>query len=133
MYTIQDFQLIARELARTGGNRARAAENLRRERARFSTLSYTTVARIAKLDAFKPLLQQQSQYVQEADQKAALEVETRRSMQLQAGQDEPKILARQLLANILLSRQDTRGPKKPEEDEQLAHVALPLLKFLNGR
>ena len=133
MYTTQDFQLIARELARTGGNLARATENLRRERARFSTLSYRTVGRLAKLDSFKPLLQQQSQYVQEADQKAALEVETRRSMQLQAGQDEPKILARQLLANILFSRQDTRGPKKPEEDERLAHVALPLLKFLNGR
>ena len=133
MYTIEDFQLIARELARTGGNTAKTTGNLRRERARFSTLSRTTVARILRLDSFKPLLQEQSQYVQEAERKAAVVVETQRSMQLQAGHDEPKILARQLLSNILLSCQGTRDPKMREENEQLARLSLPLLKFLAGR
>lgn len=133
MYTIEDYQIIARELTRTGGNLSRAAENLRRERARFSTLAYGTIIRIAKLDSFAPLLIEQSKYVLAADRQAALEVEAERSKQLQAGKDEPKILARQLLSNILLSSQDTRDPKKCEERAELARAALPLLKFLAGR
>jgi hypothetical protein len=134
MYTAADLQIIARELARTGGNRARAAQNLRRERARFSTLSYKTITSIAKRVSFAPILQEQSQYVRDADHSAALEVETLRSRQLQAGQDEPKVLARQLLSTVLLSSQDLRQkPEDLEENERLVHATLPLLKFLSGR
>ena len=134
MYTPADLQIIARELARTGGNRARAAQNLRRERARFSTLSYKTITRIAKRVSFAPILQEQSKFVHDADQSAALEVETLRSRQLQAGQDEPRVLARQLLSTVLLSSQDLRQkPEDREENERLVRASLPLLKFLSGR
>lgn len=75
MYTAEQKAIVAHELARAGGNVTAALKRLREEYESFRNVGDATVRRMLREKGFAELVAQRSAIIEQASQRAALEME----------------------------------------------------------
>ncbi|MGD0094114.1 MAG: hypothetical protein ABSE73_29750 [Planctomycetota bacterium] len=140
MYKPARQRIIARELARAGGDVPRAVDELRRNYETFSTLSATTVRKLLKDEIFPSILLEQQDNLAFANAATELQIEKNRARtvelrnnpvrkRLEAAADDIQELARKepsvRVYSVLVNCLKALRSMEPNEDDRSWNPGVP--------
>jgi hypothetical protein len=125
MYDLNQWRLIARDLARAGEHIPSAVRALRRDHECFRTLSETTVRKLLKNDTLPAWVQEQRNHLAFAHESTERHAERAR-LRAEAARNNP--LAR-VLAEVI---DELQGLAKTNHDPKTYHVLVACLKLMRS-